>query len=674
MSIILVWVVLAFLFTGSGFNQNDVFRRFWFGYALTLVALQLWHLFFPVNLATFIFFAIGGLSGLVLNRHYFKQIPFMIIAAIFAIGLSYFAANGQPQYDDGLYHAQDLLWTKNYAIVPGLGLLHGRLAFNNSHTLFMALIDSVFTPARQIGNGLLLWVILCQIAWSGWQIVKNKTQELYHYFFVLFIVPFLYIGQMTDVVTVSSLKNDLPVSIIAVLLGAEIVKTIQHRKVDNLVYFTVLACAGVTVKLSFAVLGALMVMIMLALVFRYERSGFPRAAALVTAISAGIIGIWMVRGVLLSGYPLYPLTLISLPVEWQIMPEVATHDAIGITSWARIPGGDYDTVMANWDWLTSWWERNSIRFHEFIFPILLGIVSLIVVMIRRQKSALFVLLLPVIPAIIAWFISAPDVRFGWHNFWLFGVSLFLINFRDEQWLRSWVGGLVIILLISIMAQISGVMPNPDYPEAPVQNFYTYHGLRLHYPYASPQCWDAPLPCTPYPDYALRLRQPGNMQSGFVAETIASDKGAFALTESLNIPDIVPTHYLEQLKNFQMPVNGLLIGHGWHGLEDWGSGRQRWAENDAQIYVTNPDGTKNSIHLLIAPGPSLKNESLRLSLLDENKQTVDTAIIQDETTVEFNLPLTDERVQIFYLHTDANGIPAENDGRILNFRVMEIAWN
>jgi len=48
-------------------------------------------------------------------------------------------------------------------------------------------------------------------------------------------------------------------------------------------------------------------------------------------------------------------------------------------------------------------------------------------------------------------------------------------------------------------------------------FTTDSGLVLHIPVASDQCWDAELPCTPYPNPKLRLRRPDDLSSGFVLE-------------------------------------------------------------------------------------------------------------------------------------------------------------
>jgi hypothetical protein len=56
-----------------------------------------------------------------------------------------FAAQLHPTVSDtGLYHAQNIKWITNFKIVPGLGNLHGRFAFNNQSFLLEALFSLSF--------------------------------------------------------------------------------------------------------------------------------------------------------------------------------------------------------------------------------------------------------------------------------------------------------------------------------------------------------------------------------------------------------------------------------------------------------------------------------------------------------------------------------------------------
>ena len=52
------------------------------------------------------------------------------------------------------------------------------------------------------------------------------------------------------------------------------------------------------------------------------------------------------------------------------------------------------------------------------------------------------------------------------------------------------------------------------PSSALTEQRTDSGLIVYVPVEGDQCWDAPLPCTPYFNSGLRLRVPGKIASGF----------------------------------------------------------------------------------------------------------------------------------------------------------------
>ena len=57
---------------------------------------------------------------------------------------SYFTSRGYIHYDSDLYHAQSIRWMEEYGIVPGLGNLHERFAYNSSFFALSALYSLKF--------------------------------------------------------------------------------------------------------------------------------------------------------------------------------------------------------------------------------------------------------------------------------------------------------------------------------------------------------------------------------------------------------------------------------------------------------------------------------------------------------------------------------------------------
>ncbi|RMG72296.1 MAG: hypothetical protein D6711_13280, partial [Chloroflexi bacterium] len=206
--LIATWIFLYFIFAGIGFwvqrlmgitekRFEHFLFAFWIGWAVTIAFLQIWHLFFPVNLFISLIICAVGLSGIFINRHdvinLFKRlyhyrilIPILIFAMIWLAG---HAINNMPQYDDGLYHIQDVEWVTSYSIVPGLGNLHSRLAFNNALSLYFGLIDTLplTVPVRHVGNSLLMLVFFLLAFWSGWQVINRRTEQLKWHLYLLLL-------------------------------------------------------------------------------------------------------------------------------------------------------------------------------------------------------------------------------------------------------------------------------------------------------------------------------------------------------------------------------------------------------------------------------------------------------------------------------------------------------
>jgi hypothetical protein len=65
--------------------------------------------------------------------------------------------------------------------------------------------------------------------------------------------------------------------------------------------------------------------------------------------------------------------------------------------------------------------------------------------------------------------------------------------------------------------LHGVQQPPPLPKAGLVLRHTVSGLAVYVPVQGNQCWDAPLPCTPYFDETLRLRNESSLRWGFLAD-------------------------------------------------------------------------------------------------------------------------------------------------------------
>lgn len=546
-----VWLLLAFLITGAGFvilrilrqpieSHNDLFRAFWTAFAISILLLEVWHLFEPINALPFVILMISGVSGLVLQRAYLmgmlrtwrKWIIPVICFVGFGLYLTRFAITGIMPYDDGLYHIQDMRWAQTSAIVPGLGNLHGRLAFNNSLSLFWAMLASaspVLPRVQAVGYGMLLCVMLGQLVVNGWNFFHHKQRDILAGISALLIVPITLIAIQSR--SMIGLKNDLVIFFFGVLLSVELLRLLLASQFSwprisfALFYMTLLAAIGVSIKLSFAAFAGLILLVALGFIgSRYRKYGW-QSVLLVFVIGLSITSIWLLRGVILSGYPLYPQTLLSVPVDWRMPIADVINENRWIMSWARMPYQEPDVVLGNWNWLHPWLQFVFTQRLYFTLPLVFITCGVLLWLIRRDKKNLLTVIkqplfwwfLPFIGGMLFWFFTAPDLRFGWHLFWPASVGLVITALDKERWWRLGRIVLGVVLLgtfVFYMVQFSRDARVDAWSTQPPPTFITNSGLKLYLPIIKDQCFDLPLPCTPYPDPLLELRDPNAMASGF----------------------------------------------------------------------------------------------------------------------------------------------------------------
>ena len=164
------------------------------------------------------------------------------------------------------------------------------------------------------------------------------------------------------------------------------------------------------------------------------RSGFKPFAhqrvGVMSLLAAILLGTWMVRGILVSGYPLFPSTALAMPVPWRMPTKEIIEFQRDIMRSARDPeaGLPPKRVLKTWQWFARWCERVSeMRTHLLAGQVgaagagSLLAASLCVAALRRNARNLLLLVFPLIAYLVFWFISAPDPRYFGSTMWIFAI-------------------------------------------------------------------------------------------------------------------------------------------------------------------------------------------------------------------------------------------------------------
>ena len=591
------WLLLAAALAGVGLLVRRLWQRsepidpdqgvtlIWIGYAVTLFVLQALHFFRPIDSWSLGVIGTAGVIGIsvdarrvrtVLADTLFRvenRVPILVFV-LFVVWAANRCAGPLTLYDSGMYHAPTVEWFKTYPVVPGLGNLHGRLAFNPSGLLFAAMIDRgpFASGANHLANGFVLVLLVAEVLRRGTRMVRGDRSRIRSDIMAIVLLPAILMMFVRQ--DARSLSTDVVVTGLFMAAGLRLFDSLQypslvrrHRAYD-LAVLALMASSAVCVKVTAApfAMGAIALGSLAARRAPREQAVTVRQLVAAMVLPALLVGTWLIRGVILSGYPMYPVRLLAAPVEWRVPAEQAGAEAAWVQMSARYL--NTNNIGVGFDWLSLWvgdvLTRGDLFVHITV-PVLIMLAAVFHVLVKRrrvgqaqagvpvpdeQRAGAIALLFGALLCAnaVIWFFSAPHTRFGQSTFWLaagLAVSLRLsplINSGDARSAsaRRWlVRGVVALAAVLWAGHAAGIairseerfawrllakefltLPDPGawlqpMPEPRLVRFVTVSGLTLYVPENDNSCWNGPPLCTPHPASNLALRREGDVASGFV---------------------------------------------------------------------------------------------------------------------------------------------------------------
>jgi hypothetical protein len=578
---LLVYFILALSFYGWGKllgillkierdHPGNFALPIWLGWAFTLFLFQILHFVFPltayVDIPVFVLGVALSIPRLIQARKLQSSQPARLITTrmvldrlipaymlIFLVGASaWIAARSMltpVNYDTYLYHFNAIRWINIYPIIPGLGNLHGRLAFNQSFFTYTAALNfyPFFNFGRSIANSFLLIMLLVYIFSSLRSTISRPfflSRHPFHYLPDLLVIPVIIFLALTSN-GLASPTPDLASTLLQLLIFLELMHGLAdwldgRRNLDfRAVSLTILSATAITVKLS----NLAFCLVMLGFVVVYiGKTSRPWPRAVLRIILPGIVLLlaWAVSGFILSGAPLYPSTLGYIPADWAVPRAAVVDQANSVYSWGRQPDAPPGAILGNWNWLPPWLLQMKSKAVNVLYPLgvclaFFCIALLLGILFYSKKRLLlrlveYLIFIPPLLGLLYWFFTAPDLRFANAIFWLLPIcsSLVLLALlqrilRSKSFILTGTLVFVITNLVLIgylcthysgftQISLSGWRPAINFP---LTTQKTQSGLVIYEPSGGGnQCGDSPLPCTPTFNPKLRLRNPANLASGF----------------------------------------------------------------------------------------------------------------------------------------------------------------
>lgn len=554
----------GWLLRGAFSSSYSAVALIWLGWAFALLLLQVLHLFTPLSAYAIlpVFFTgivLCGFEFLPAARRFSQKesrpkpekVVRLVCGGVLILAALWISARSllpPTNYDSGLYHLTCIRWVNAYPIVPGLGNLHNRFAFNQSFFVYAAALNGYpfWGQGRSLANSFLALLTLATVLYALFPVLQKpsllKENHPFRYAAALFVLPLL----IYQIITTDGIASPTPdfasilleITLFVVLAeGIAAWKRGERQLEHSAMLLAVLAASAITVKLSNFVFAAIVLMFCAGWAWQTRKQNrfALRRLGLVVGV---ILLVWGYRGFLLSGAPLYPSTLGYVATDWAMPRSEVIEESYWVYCWAKMPNTHWRHVLGNWNWLRPWFQRIS---HEatIVIPFGLSLVCSVLAVItlawkkRRTKQPFRFLdaglMLPALLAVLGWFFTAPDPRYAHVLFWLLLLSsalwlLSVVQMQSTPQAYARILGVVFLLVnfyflqslgrhLSMLKTVSTSGWHPA-PSVPLRTERTASGLTVYTPILSDQCWDSPLPCTPYYSPNLRLRTPDNMASGF----------------------------------------------------------------------------------------------------------------------------------------------------------------
>ncbi|MFN7120123.1 MAG: LIC_10190 family membrane protein [Saprospiraceae bacterium] len=514
-----------------------------FGFLIISMLVSYISIFSAIDLWIKISFLIIGIIITSLHFHVFKQLlnrnlnnwksaHFVTKVLIFILFFTtLFIGSGKIiHYDTLYYHLQTIQWIETYPVVPGLGNIHTRLAYNSHFFLPSALFSISLTkeyilyPLNSFFFFGFATMLLFKI--DGYIQTKSRFNFILNLclllLFIYHCLPF-----------VNSTSTDATTSLLMYYVFFIFIEWRQKTDYSRelLILLAVVAFTVVTYKLS-------SLLLLLLLPFTFTKNIIQRAT-MFAVIGCIIFTPFFIRNYYLSGYLIFPHPDVDLfEVDWKVPQEEAFIDEKFIEVWSKLPNGQRSALETYQDaeivqiteihamnWLLPWFTTFGFKWKLILFINLLSFPILLLAIYKKHYT-IAILAFVLLVNFAFWLLKAPNPRFGYGIlFMAFSLNiayiLYLFIHLPILKMSPYLAALGIFIIFMInpgvlfksRAQGFAALLLPERLDSVPTKDFAPLNFTLHTPAGDRRCYNTPIPCTPYPKKNLMLRGK-TLQAGF----------------------------------------------------------------------------------------------------------------------------------------------------------------
>lgn len=320
--------------------------------------------------------------------------------------------NMVPQhYDTYLYHAQAIHWCEEFGVVPGLGNLHFRLAYNSAFITLQALFSFSWLVGQSLHtvNGFLVLILSVWIIWS-FHVERDNMLQVSDMLKLGLIFYFIY-----DSFHISSPNTDTWALSLLCYICIKWSEYAEKELEEPLPYamLCILSVYALTLKLSAA---PFVLLTLYPAVLLLRSKNWKQIIAHVGLGNVTVLP-YLLRNVIISGYLIYPYPELDLfTFDWKMSVSTLIADRREVIAWGR---GNKDVSRyqdALWEWMPQWYQSIHPLWRVLFLIAIVACVFLSIQLIMdiRRKRVINRCMLTVVTMIgmIFWLMSAPLPRYG----------------------------------------------------------------------------------------------------------------------------------------------------------------------------------------------------------------------------------------------------------------------
>jgi len=530
--------ILFYKFLPVKSNPRPIINYLVSGLILLTSLTQVIVLFFPITVYTrFVILGLLILLSIIKRKNTKLSIPEINVSAslilFFIVWAAILLINAGPTMMDDTesYHIQSIKWIQEYGSVPGIVNLHVRFGFNSSWFSSVALFS--FSSKTTGGFTVLNSVISVWLCY--WFIGKFNTFKKENYVQSAFAILSTFITSLVIWPLIrgnaATTNYDFITTFVVIILFTEV---FFSKKTSPSIEWIIWPVYLLTVRLiNFPLL--LLSLFAFTLFIKQKQQ---RQLLLPLAYCFLLIVPFIIRSIIISGYPFYPATNFDFTnVDWKADSQVTEKFLEFIKYYNRVSTTYFDieqTKALGSAWVPAWFH------HLFLFDkilVLAGYTGVfftgIKLFIQKNNYTKSIITGLMILWLISWFIIAPDPRFV-YGILLFGTFLLayhLISFiKDPGSIRFSLKALITLTIAGLSYYVvSKPLKQKEYrnwisplqlPQPPVKEF-VIDGTIFRIPESinnnwNIRCYGTQLPCLYQIDPRLKMRGK-NISNGFHLE-------------------------------------------------------------------------------------------------------------------------------------------------------------